>query len=58
MKCPNCNRKRYVEKIIKRAKRNFMVRQCLSCDTQYNLIEVRKSKITNEWVEKNGEEEI
>ncbi len=57
MKCPNCERKRYAEKIIKRAKRNFMVRQCIGCDTQYNLIEVRKSKITNEWVEKEDFED-
>ena len=51
MKCPECNRKRYVEKIIKRAKRNFMVQECLSCRTQHSLIEVRKSKVTNEWIE-------
>ena len=30
---------------------------CLSCDTQYELIEVRKSKITNEWVEKDIDNE-
>jgi len=57
MKCPKCARKRYVEKIIKRAKRNFMVKQCLGCATQYDLIRVRKSKLTNEWVEIDGEEE-
>ena len=56
MACPECNRKRYVEKVIKRSKRNFMVRQCLGCDAQYNLIEVIKSKKTNEWVEKDSED--
>lgn len=56
MKCPNCDRKRYAEKIIKRAKRNFMVRQCLVCETQYDLKEVRKVTITNEWIEKETEE--
>jgi len=55
--CPKCTRKRYKEKIIKRSKRNFLVRMCLSCDTQYELIEVRKSKITNEWVEKDIDNE-
>lgn len=56
MSCPECRRKRYVEKVIKRAKRNFMVKQCLGCETQYDLIEVRKSKLTNEWVEKDSED--
>ncbi len=56
MKCPKCDRKRYAEKVIKKSKRNFMVKQCLSCDTQYDLIEVRKSKITNEWIEKESED--
>lgn len=55
MKCPKCDRKRYAEKIIKRAKRNFLIKQCLSCDTQFDLIEVRKSKLTNAWVEKDDE---
>jgi len=55
MPCPKCTRKRYVEKVIKRTKRNFMVRVCLSCETQYNTIEVKKSKRTNEWVEKDSE---
>lgn len=54
--CPNCERKRFREKVIKRAKRNFMVRECLSCKTQYDLIEVRKSKLTNTWVEKESED--
>jgi predicted nucleic-acid-binding Zn-ribbon protein len=49
--CPKCERKRFREKIIKRGKRNFMVRECLGCQTQYELTEVRKSKITNAWVE-------
>jgi len=56
MKCPKCDRKRYAEKVIKRAKRNFMVNVCLSCDTQYNLIEVKKSKNNKEWVEKDSED--
>jgi hypothetical protein len=51
MSCPKCERKRYSEKVIKRAKRNFMVHVCLGCDTQYNLVEVKKSKTTNEWIE-------
>jgi len=57
MKCPKCDRKRYAEKVIKRAKRNFMVKQCISCDTQYDLIRVRKSTLTNTWVEVNEDEE-
>lgn len=56
MKCPKCDRKRYAEKVIKRAKRNFLVKQCISCGTQYDLIEVRKAKLTNEWIEKESEE--
>ena len=55
MKCPKCNRKRYAEKVIKRAKRNFLIKQCLSCEAQFDLIEVRKSKVTNEWVEKDSD---
>ena len=58
MPCPKCTRKRYAEKVIKRIKRNFMVKQCLSCDTQFDLIEVRKSKLTNEWVEKESEDKL
>lgn len=50
--CPKCSRKRYDEKVIKKGKHNFLVRQCLGCNTQYQLIEVRKSKLTNEWIEK------
>jgi hypothetical protein len=49
--CPKCSRKRYKELVIKKCKKNFLVRQCLGCDVQYSLIEVRKSKLTNEWVE-------
>jgi uncharacterized Zn finger protein len=56
MSCPKCSRKRYSENIIKRAKRNFMVHLCLGCGTQYDLKEVRKSKLTNEWVEKDDNE--
>jgi uncharacterized Zn finger protein len=52
MACPKCSRKRYDEKVIKKGKRAFLVRQCLGCSTQYSLIEVRKSKLTNEWIEK------
>ena len=55
MACPECERKRFREKVIKRGKRNFMIRQCLGCDTQYDLKEVRKSKLTNEWVEKDDD---
>lgn len=57
MPCPECHRKRYKEKIIKKSKRNFLVRVCLGCDTQYELMEVRKSQITNTWVEKKSDEE-
>lgn len=49
--CPKCSRKRYDEKIIKKNKRTFLIRECLGCSTQYQLIEVRKSKVTNEWIE-------
>lgn len=56
MKCPKCARKRYVEKVVKKNKRNFLIKQCLSCDTQFDLIEVRKSKLTNTWVEKDSDE--
>ncbi len=56
MKCPKCDRKRYAEKVIKRAKRNFLIKQCLSCDTQFDLICVRKSKVTNEWIEIDSDE--
>lgn len=56
MPCPECNRKRYKEKIIKKSKRNFLVRECLSCNTQYELMEVRKSEVTNTWVEKKSDE--
>ena len=52
MPCPSCNRRRYEEKVIKKGKRNFLVRVCLSCKKQYELIEVVKSKITNTWIEK------
>jgi len=55
MVCPKCSRKRYVEKVIKRKKHNFLIRECLGCNTQYSLIEVRKCKLTNEWVEKENE---
>ena len=51
MACPKCSRKRYDEKVIKKGKRAFLIRQCLGCDTQYALVEVRKSKVTNEWIE-------
>ena len=34
-----------------------MVRVCLGCSTNYELIEVRKSKLTNTWVEKESNEE-
>lgn len=50
--CPKCSRKRYDEKVIKKGKRNFLIRQCLGCSTQYDLKEVRKSTLTNEWIEK------
>lgn len=56
MKCPKCARKRYVEKVVKKNKRNFLIKQCLSCDTQFDLIEVRKSKLTNTWIEKDSDE--
>jgi uncharacterized Zn finger protein len=56
MNCPKCSRKRYAEKVIKRVKRNFMVRVCLGCETQYDLKEVKRSKIINEWVEKDAED--
>jgi hypothetical protein len=49
--CPKCERKRFREKVIKKGKRNFMVRECLGCATQYSLIRVRKSTLTNEWIE-------
>lgn len=54
MGCPECSRKRYKEKIIKRGKRTFMVRECLGCNTQYEIMEVRKSKVTNTWIEKEA----
>ena len=57
MPCPQCSRKRFREKIIKRGKRNFMVHECLGCSTQYDLISVRKSKLTNTWVEVEKEDE-
>ena len=57
MACPECSRKRFREKVIKRAKRNFMIRECLGCSTQYNLIRVRKSTVTNEWIEVEEDEE-
>lgn len=57
MACVSCGRKRYKEKIVKRGKRTFMVRECLGCETQYSLMEVRKSKITNTWVEKENEDD-
>lgn len=57
MPCPKCERKRYKEKVIKKGKRNFLVRVCLSCDREYGLIEVKKSKATNLWVEKIDEED-
>ena len=57
MPCPECHRRRYKESIIKKGKRTFMVRVCLGCGIQYSLIEVRKSKLTNEWVEKDNDEE-
>lgn len=56
MPCPECSRKRFREKIIKKGKRNFMVRECLGCNTQYELVEVRKSKLTNTWIEKTDED--
>jgi len=49
--CPKCSRKRYKELIIKKGKKNFLIRECLGCKTQYSLISVRKSKLTNEWIE-------
>jgi transcription elongation factor Elf1 len=58
MPCPKCNRKRYTEKIVKKNKRNFLIRECLSCETRYSLMEVRKSKLTNEWIEKDDEKQI
>jgi uncharacterized Zn finger protein len=51
MACPKCSRKRYEEKVIKKGKHNFLIRQCLECKTEYSLIRVRKSTLTNEWVE-------
>jgi len=56
MPCPNCSRKRYKEKIIKKGKKNFLIRVCLSCNKEYDLILVRKSKATNLWVEVENEE--
>lgn len=55
MACPKCSRKRYDEKVIKKGKRNFLIRECLGCQTQYNLTVVRKSKLTNEWLEVDNE---
>lgn len=58
MPCPKCERKRYKEKVVKKGKRNFLVRVCLGCNSEYSIMEVRKSKATNLWVElDNGEEE-
>jgi uncharacterized Zn finger protein len=51
MACPECSRKRFREKVIKKGKQNFLVKQCLGCKTEYSLIRVRKSTLTNEWVE-------
>ena len=55
--CPQCSRKRYKEQIIKRGKRNFLIRVCLGCDTQYSLIEVHNSKAIYAWVEKDVKED-
>lgn len=57
MACAKCNRKRYKERLIKKSKRNFLVKVCLSCDTEYGLICVRKSKLTNNWIEIDSEED-
>lgn len=57
MACSKCNRKRYREKLVKKGKRTFLVKACLTCSTEYGLIEVRKSKLTNEWVEKDSDRE-
>lgn len=57
MACSKCNRKRYREKLVKKGKRTFLVKKCLTCDTEYGLIEVRKSKLTNEWIEKDSDKD-
>ena len=45
------NVKRFEEKDHKKGRHNFLVKQCLVCKTEYSLIRVRKSTLTNEWIE-------